>query len=58
MVLDLELPDTLDKLQVGIKEEHFEEMARKAMGVSRPMENNPRKMTIDDCVRIYEEAME
>lgn len=58
MVLDLELPDTLDKLQVGIKEEHFDEMAKKAMGVSRPMENNPRKMTIDDCVRIYEEAME
>jgi len=58
MVLDLELPDTLDKLNVGIREEHFKEMAKKAMGVSRPMENNPRKMTIDNCVRIYEEAME
>jgi len=58
MVLDLELPDTLDKLNVGIREEHFKEMAKKAMGVSRPMENNPRKMGIDDCVRIYEEAME
>jgi len=58
MVMDLELPNTLSKLEVGIKEEHFEEMAIKAMGVSRPMENNPRKMDLADCVKIYREAME
>ncbi|HPE92024.1 MAG TPA: iron-containing alcohol dehydrogenase [Synergistales bacterium] len=54
---DLGLPETLEDLDVGITEDHFEEMAIKAMGVARPMENNPRVMTKDDCVKIYMEAM-
>ncbi|MEA3507860.1 MAG: iron-containing alcohol dehydrogenase [Synergistota bacterium] len=57
MVDDLELPSTLDDLEVGITEEHFEEMSEKAMKVSRPMENNPRVMTEEDCESIYMEAM-
>jgi len=57
MVDDLELPSTLDELEVGITDDHFEEMAEKAMKVSRPMENNPRVMTEEDCEAIYMEAM-
>lgn len=58
LVGDLGLPATLGDLDVGITEGHLEEMAAKAMGVARPMENNPRVMTKDDCVTIYREAME
>jgi len=58
LVDDLGLPATLDDLDVGIKESHLDEMAEKAMGVARPMENNPRVMTKDDCVTIYREVME
>jgi alcohol dehydrogenase len=58
LVDDLGLPATLEDLDAGINEGHLEEMAAKAMGVARPMENNPRTMTRDDCVTIYREAME
>ena len=54
---DLGLPAMLQDLKVGIGEENLEEMATKAMGVSRPMENNPRVMTKSDCIKIYREAM-
>ena len=57
LVDDLGLPATLGDLDAGITEGHLEEMAAKAMGVARPMENNPRVMTKDDCVTIYREAM-
>lgn len=57
LVDDLGLPVTLEDLGAGITEKHLEEMASKAMGVSRPMENNPRVMTKDDCIKIYREAM-
>lgn len=58
MVADLEVPSTLKDLKVGITPDHFEEMAEKAMGVARPMENNPRPMTKEACIEIYREAME
>lgn len=58
LVDDLGLPATLEDLDVGINGSHLAEMAEKAMGVARPMENNPRIMTKDDCVTIYREAME
>jgi alcohol dehydrogenase class IV len=32
-------------------------MAEKAMGVARPMANNPRTMNTDLCMEIYKEAM-
>lgn len=58
LVADLELPSTLKALKVGVTAEHFPEMAEKAMGVARPMENNPRPMTKASCMALYKEAME
>lgn len=58
LVCDLGLPATLVDLDAGITPDRFEELAKKAMGVSRPMENNPREMTAEDCMTIYREAME
>lgn len=55
---DLGLPRTLKQLKVGITEAHFDEMADKALAVSRPMENNPRVLTKEDCMTLYREAME
>jgi alcohol dehydrogenase len=55
---DLGLPRTLKQLKVGITEAHFDEMADKALAVARPMENNPRVMTKEDCITLYREAME
>jgi len=57
LVFDLGLPATLEELDVGITQENLGELAEKAMAVSRPMENNPREMTTEDCVNIYKEAM-
>ncbi len=62
LVLDLDLPDTLRALKKRkiipeyIKEEHYPEMAEKAMGVARPMENNPRPCSVEDCMEIYKTA--
>ncbi len=58
LVEDLNLPSKLKALKVGIKPDHFEEMAVKALAVARPMANNPRPMDKDACVAIYREAME
>ena len=57
LVEDLGLPATLGDLDVGITKDRLDEMAEKAMGVAKPMENNPRIMTKMDCVTIYREAM-
>jgi alcohol dehydrogenase len=43
--------------ELGIPEEDFPEMARVAMTVARPLENNPRKVTLEDAVAIYRTAM-
>jgi alcohol dehydrogenase len=58
LVEDLALPSKLKALKVGIKPEHFDEMAIKALAVARPMANNPRPMDKEACVAIYREAME
>ncbi|MDD4366032.1 MAG: iron-containing alcohol dehydrogenase [Synergistales bacterium] len=55
---DLGLPRTLKQLKAGITPAHFDEMAEKALAVARPMENNPRVMTKEDCITLYREAME
>jgi alcohol dehydrogenase len=34
----------------------FPELAKVAMTVARPLANNPRKLTLDDAIEIYEEA--
>ncbi|MBN1615580.1 MAG: iron-containing alcohol dehydrogenase [Deltaproteobacteria bacterium] len=41
----------------GIKEEDFEELARAALTVARPLANNPRKVTLEDAVAIYGDAL-
>ena len=48
------IPDNLADL--GIDREKIPEMAKIALTVTRPVENNPRKPTLDDVVAIYEAA--
>lgn len=43
--------------ELGIPEEDYPEMARVAMTVARPLENNPRKVTLEDAIAIYRTAM-
>ncbi|EFC90861.1 iron-containing alcohol dehydrogenase [Dethiosulfovibrio peptidovorans DSM 11002] len=56
LVHDLDLPTNLRELEVGIAPENFEDMAKRAMAVARPMENNPRDITLEQVISIYEEA--
>jgi len=42
---------------LGISREHFPEMASGAMKVTRPLENNPRTVNIEQAVSIYENAL-
>ncbi|HON58964.1 MAG TPA: iron-containing alcohol dehydrogenase [Smithella sp.] len=41
----------------GIKEKDFAALADVAQGVARPLENNPRKITKDDMIAIYAQAL-
>jgi alcohol dehydrogenase len=41
---------------LGIEEKDFQSLAEVAMTVARPLENNPRKLTIEDAVEIYKNA--
>ncbi len=43
--------------QFGITEEDLPMLARIAMTVTRPLENNPRKVSSDEAVEIYKEIM-
>ena len=43
--------------ELGIPEEDVPEMARVAMTVARPLENNPRKVTLEDAIAIYRTAL-
>ena len=45
---------TLEDL--SIPESDFPEIAKAAMTVTRPLENNPRKVTVEDAIEIYGEA--
>lgn len=40
----------------NITEKDFPELAKVAMTVSRPLENNPRTVTLEKAIEIYEEA--
>ena len=53
---NVQIPDKIRKTGIEIKEFSLEEMATAAMGVSRPLENNPRKLTHKDAVKIYKQA--
>jgi len=54
LIEDCGVYTTLEDL--NIPEEDFPEIAKAAMTVKRPLENNPRKVTIEDAIEIYGEA--
>jgi alcohol dehydrogenase len=54
LIEDCGVYTTLEDL--NIPEEDFPELAKAAMTVTRPLENNPRKVTIEDAIEIYAEA--
>ena len=54
LIEDCGIYTTLEDL--NIPEEALPELAEVAMTVLRPLENNPRKMTIEDAIDIYGEA--
>ncbi|MCJ7603226.1 MAG: iron-containing alcohol dehydrogenase, partial [Desulfobulbaceae bacterium] len=51
---DVEIPRSLEEL--GIPAAKIPEMARIALTVTRPVENNPRKPSLEDVIRVYEIA--
>lgn len=54
LIEDCGIYTTLEVLD--IPRDAFPELAKVAMTVARPLENNPRKLTIDDAIEIYEDA--
>lgn len=48
------IPDNLTAL--GVEKEKIEEMARIALTVTRPVENNPRKPSLEDVMAVYRAA--
>jgi alcohol dehydrogenase len=54
LIEDCDIFTSLETL--GIPEDDFEEMAKIAMTVTRPLENNPRKMTPEQAIEIYRAA--
>ena len=52
---DLKIPQSLTEL--GVPNDAIQDMAQAAMQVTRLMDNNPRRMTVDDVVSIYEKAL-
>ena len=54
LIEDCGVYTTLEDLE--IPEDDFEELAKIAMTVARPLENNPRKVTIEDAIEIYRAA--
>jgi alcohol dehydrogenase len=54
LIEDCGVYTTLEDL--NIPEEDFPELAKVAMTVVRPLENNPRKVTMEDAIEIYGEA--
>lgn len=51
---DVGIPATLQDLDIPV--EQLPEMARIALTVTRPVENNPRRPTLDDVINIYQMA--
>ncbi len=51
---DVEIPSSLAAL--GIPKDMIPEMAKIALTVTRPVENNPRKPSLEDVIRVYEIA--
>jgi alcohol dehydrogenase len=42
--------------ELGIKEKDFPALADVALTIARPLDNNPRKVTKEDAIAIYEDA--
>ncbi|MDI6741818.1 MAG: iron-containing alcohol dehydrogenase [Smithella sp.] len=55
LIEDCGIHETL--AQFGIKEKDFQALADVAVTVARPLENNPRKITKDDMITIYAQAL-
>jgi alcohol dehydrogenase class IV len=49
---DIEMPQRLSDL--GIPEIALPRMAEEAMKVARPLANNPRPVSVEDAIRIYQ----
>ncbi len=54
---NIKVPRRIRELKAGITESDFPEMATSAMKVTRPLENNPRKLTEEDAMAIYKLAL-
>ncbi len=53
---DVGIPFSLDELDIPPAK--IPEMARIALTVTRPVENNPRKPTLDEVIEVYENAFQ
>ncbi|MBV5307310.1 MAG: iron-containing alcohol dehydrogenase [Desulfobulbaceae bacterium] len=53
---DVGIPGTLQDIDIPV--EQLPEMARIALTVTRPVENNPRQPTLDEVIHIYQMAYE
>ncbi len=53
---EVSVPRKIKKLEAGITEKDFPQMAAAAMKVTRPLENNPRLVTEGEAIKIYEQA--
>ncbi len=54
LIEDCGIMTTLEELE--IPEKDFQELAKVAMTVARPLANNPCKMTLEEMVELYQEA--
>lgn len=54
--MDVGIPGSLDAL--GIPRDKIPEMAKIALTVTRPVENNPRKPSLEDVIAVYKNAMD
>jgi alcohol dehydrogenase class IV len=54
LLQDCSIPDSLKDL--GIKTKDISSLAKSAMKVQRLLKNNPRKIELEDAVKIYESA--
>jgi len=53
---DVGIPFSLDELDIPAAK--IPEMARIALTVTRPVENNPRKPTLAEVIEVYESAFQ
>ncbi|HFQ80043.1 MAG TPA: iron-containing alcohol dehydrogenase [Desulfobacterales bacterium] len=54
--MDIGIPATLTELKIPA--DQIPEMAKIALTVTRPVENNPRQPAVDDVIAVYQSAMQ